>query len=250
MLMQIRKINPHKIAKYFSYLCLIVFCMFAVLASIRIYNTWKVTHLNKELKELKAEIDDKRWDNGLIDLNEDYIGWITIYGTTVDAPVVQSKDNNDYLRKDFNGNYSIAGTLFMDYMVDGYSETDNRIIYGHMMRDNTMFGSLKKYKSLNFFKENNIVYYKDCFGEHYYKLFAALTVAASSTDTEYLNIQEWAKHLDKEGTETMLGTLKDRAYIFQDDIRGENQYIFLVTCDLSRGETGTRLILVGEEMEK
>lgn len=135
----------------------------------------------------------------------------------------------------------------MDEMVDVKDETGNRIIYGHMMNDNTMFGSFKQYKNLEFFKKNNIIRWEDRFGESYYKLFAALLVSGSATNTNYLNIQQWAGHLDEEQTQEMLQTLKDRAYLYQEDpFRGEGQYIFLVTCEYSQYKG--KLVLVGEKL--
>lgn len=244
-----RKLS-RKIAKALSYVTLLVFFLFSLAAASNLYGTWKTNETNGELRDLKAEISDSGedlWAPELLNINKDYVGWLTVYGTNADGPVVQGEDNNEYLRKDFYGNPHEAGTFFMDEMVDVNDETGNRIIYGHMMNDGTMFGSFGQYKNLEFFKKNNIVRWEDRFGESYYKLFAALLVSGSATNTNYLNIQQWAGHLDEAQTDEMLQTLKERAYLYQEDaFRGEGQYIFLVTCDYS--QYAGKLVLVGEKL--
>lgn len=246
-----KKKLSRKAAKIFSYATLFVFCFFSLAATSKLYGTWKTNETNDTLRELKADFVDTgkedEWTPELLSINEDYVGWLTVYGTGADGPVVQGEDNDEYLRKDFYGNYQVSGTFFMDEMVDVEDETGNRIIYGHMMNDNTMFGSFKQYKNLEFFKKNNIIRWEDRFGESYYKLFAALLVSGSATNTNYLNIQQWAGHLDEEQTQEMLQTLKERAYLYQEDpFRGEGQYIFLVTCEYSQYKG--KLVLVGEKL--
>ena len=187
-----KKKLSRKAAKALSYAALFVFCTFSLAATGKLYGTWKTNETNNTLRELKADFVDTgkedEWTPELLSINEDYVGWLTVYGTGADGPVVQGEDNDEYLRKDFYGNYLVAGTFFMDEMVDVKDETGNRIIYGHMMNDDTMFGSFKQYKNLDFFKKNNIIRWEDRFGESYYKLFAALLVSGSSTNTNYLNI--------------------------------------------------------------
>lgn len=234
-----------------SYLFLFACIVCSLVAASKLYRSWETTRTTNELRDLKAVFTDsgeeKDWSDGFLALNEDYVGWLTVYGTAADGPVVQGADNDEYLRTNFYKQPSTAGTFFMDETVDVEDPTSNIIIYGHMMSDGTMFGTLKKYKDLNFFKENNIVRWEDRYGEAYYRLFAALIVSGSSTNTDYLNIQQWAPHLDLEQTQDMLLQLQDRAYIFQEDkLRGENQYIFLVTCDYS--EDAGKLVLVGERL--
>ena len=233
-------------------LLFLIFCIFSLAASVRLYETWKTNRLNDSLRELKADFFDsaEAWNHELLALNEDYVGWLSVEGTRIDGPVVQGEDNNEYVRMDFYRQYSVAGTFFMDEMVDVKDREGNRIIYGHMMNDNTMFGDLKKYKDLDFFKENNIVCWEDRYGTSYYRLFAAAIVSGSATNTEYMNIQEWAGHLNEAETQEMLEILKERSYLYQDNaFRGENQYIFLVTCEKQQTAwQKQKLVLVGEKI--
>lgn len=242
-----------KIAEILSKVTLFLFIAFSIGAISKLYGTYKVNKVNdglrrhKPLSTIEANENDE-WDHPLLLENEDYVGWLTVYGTNADGPVVQGKDNAEYLRTDFYHNKSEAGTLFMDEEVDVKEKDGNRIIYGHMMNDGTMFGTFKKYKDAAFFKENNIVRWEDRYGEHYYRLFAAVLCSGSVANTNYLNIQQWAHHLDEEQTQEMLKTLQDRAFLFQKKpTRGEGKYIFLVTCEYS--QTAGKLVLVGEEVK-
>ena len=74
--------------------------------------------------------------------NEDIVGWIYCEGTPISYPVVQSGDNQYYLHRLINGEYNIAGSIFMDYRNNAELEDNNTIIYGHNMKNNTMFGYL------------------------------------------------------------------------------------------------------------
>ena len=81
--------------------------------------------------------------------NADVYAWLEIPGTTISEPVAQSPtDDNQYLRHDLDGNYTIAGTLFTEHAYNGTSFDDIvTIIYGHHMLDDTMFGNLQMYYS-------------------------------------------------------------------------------------------------------
>ncbi len=77
-------------------------------------------------------------------LNADAAGWLTIPGTGIDHPVVQCEDNDYYLNHSFEGKRSAHGCVFMDYR----STADSRhiVIYGHHMKDGSMFGGLPQYE--------------------------------------------------------------------------------------------------------
>lgn len=84
-------------------------------------------------------------------VSEDAVLWIDIPGTGVSYPVAQAEDNDYYLRRKLNGDNSFAGTVFMDYRNDPAVADDNTILYGHNMRNGSMFGLLKKYGKEEFF---------------------------------------------------------------------------------------------------
>ena len=136
-----------------------------ILILILIFSSYKIVSKISEYKkadniynELQSEKDSLSSSNNIIDLthiNEDYIGWIEIPNTNINYPVLQSEDNNYYLKRDIYKNYLASGSIFLDYRNNDFSD-ENTVIYGHYMRNNTMFGQLKKFKEEKFFNKNKI----------------------------------------------------------------------------------------------
>lgn len=80
-------------------------------------------------------------------INADVIGWITIPCCDVNYPIVQGSDNDKYLTTTYEGKTNSSGTIFMDYANSSDFSDMNTFIYGHNMKNNTMFGSLKKLRN-------------------------------------------------------------------------------------------------------
>lgn len=215
--------------------------------------TKETQDLNVQLVELRQEAeteeDNTDWSKGMLDINSDYKGWLTIYGTQISEPVVQGETNETYLRTNINGEHAEAGTLFLDETTD-LTQDGNLIIYGHKMNDGTMFGTLDKFEDEEFFDNNGTVCWESEKGKEYYQIFALLVLPGYSTDPNFIDLQAWNNVLDEEQTADMLNTIADRASIF----RGESfnlekdKYIFLVTCDYSI--SNGRLVLVGRRLSK
>ncbi len=91
--------------------------------------------------------------------NSDIIGWIYCPDTPINYPVVKGKDNNQYLRTDLKGKYLVSGTIFADYRNGNVGEDSNYIVYGHNMKNSTMFGTLVKYKEQSYYDAHPILYF-------------------------------------------------------------------------------------------
>lgn len=131
--------------------------------------------------------------NGLSKINPDIVAWIYIKDTKVSYPLLHCKDNEKYLKRTFNNKKSDFGSIFIDFrnskdLTDRYS-----LIYGHNTKNGSMFGSLKKYKDINYYKEHPkiLIIYADKLYE--YEIFSAYTTLTDSpaynffytTDSEY-----------------------------------------------------------------
>lgn len=147
---------------------------------------------NKDINQSKENTID------LSSLNKDFICWINIENTNIDYPVVQSNDNSYYLHRDIYGNYLYSGTTFLDYRAD-YRNSKNLIIYGHNMKNTTMFSELEKFKKKDFFNSNPTITLTDKNGERYYNAFAVLLVDKSFgyTIPDFNNDDEYSKFLNK-----------------------------------------------------
>ncbi len=108
-------------------------------------------------KEPEEELPEIDFD-GLRAINEDIVAWIQILGIGVDYPVVQGKDNEHYLHYTFDGKANKAGSIFLDYR-NRSDFTDSKVIlYGHNMKNGSMFSNLKKYQDAGFRKEQGRVF--------------------------------------------------------------------------------------------
>ena len=88
-------------------------------------------------------------------MNNDVIGWLTIYDTTIDYPVVRSpKSNDDYLSKNPKGEWEGAGSLFLDHHNKADYSDYNTIIFGHHMAGPAMFGELDEFLNKSFFDKH------------------------------------------------------------------------------------------------
>lgn len=114
------------------------------------------------------------WDYpALLALCDDAQGYIYQKDTPVSYPIVQAKDNQKYLRTMLNGEYNIAGTIFVDYRCQGGLNSPYAVIYGHNMDDKSMFGSITAYKDEAYYKahpEFEIYAGEECYS---YKVFSA-----------------------------------------------------------------------------
>lgn len=117
--------------------------------------------------------------------NSDMVGWIQIKGTNIDYPVMQTPaDPNYYLKHDFEKNYTDYGCPFMQVNCDVQAPSDNLILYGHNMKDGSMFADLAKYRSKDFWQAHKTVWFDTAAGSSAYEIFAVIhtTVQADAAD--------------------------------------------------------------------
>ena len=158
-----------------------VFALALGVLSWLLYQSWENRQLNRELQSHRpgetADIGTDGILNSFRDLlsqNSDTIGWLTIDGTTIDYVVMHAPDEPDkYLHRDFYGNESRYGTLFVAEECD-VQTSDHIIIYGHHMRDGSMFGALAQYESADFCAEHPNVRFDTIYGPGQYEVVAVV----------------------------------------------------------------------------
>ncbi|MEZ3454137.1 MAG: class B sortase [Oscillospiraceae bacterium] len=130
----------------------------------------------------------------LLNENPDVAGWITVDDTKINNVVLQTDNNEYYLDKDFYGNRNIAGQIYIDYrcIANDYdkNQSDNLIIYGHNQADQTMFGTLKKYKikkdntkNFDFYLDHPTFKFSNLYEEYTYKIVAMFVVEVEPYQT-------------------------------------------------------------------
>lgn len=116
----------------------------------------------------------------LYTLNSDMVGWLKIEDTRVNYPVMQTPDYVDYyLHRNFSKADSSQGCLYAREECDINAPSDNITIYGHNMRDGSMFADLNKYLSRSFWEEHDTIIFDTLTEHHTYRIFAVFRTTAS-----------------------------------------------------------------------
>ena len=139
-------------------ICIFIFCIstWKLYGYYRSYKKAKDSYSKIAKENVKISKNERKIDfKKLKSQNQDIAGWIYIRGTTIDYPIVQGKDNEEYLHQDFNKKKSSSGTIFLDNNCKKDFTSDNNIIYGHHMKNGTMFAQLLKFREKSFLKKHN-----------------------------------------------------------------------------------------------
>ena len=191
---------------------------------ICIYNiSEKLIEYNKADNSYEKIRVEKEEEN-LYDKYEDYRGWIKIDNTNINYPIVQGKDNSFYLDKDINKNYLSSGSIFMNYLNHGFND-ENTVLFGHHMRNKTMFAQLKKYKEKEFFYGNNDIVIEVENGKVLkYKVFSAYVTDAKDNYIK-TNFDDKARYKE------FLEGIKNKSLYKSDiDVNENDKIITLSTC--------------------
>lgn len=133
--------------------------------------------------------------------NSDMVGWMSIDSTTVNAPVMYTpSDPEYYLTHDFEKKYSQSGMLFMDATCIPDSNASNMVIYGHNMKNKTMFSDIESYLNSDFLAEHPVIQFDSLNARAQYQVFAVFELDTSEGNENsmqcyyYRNTADAAKH--------------------------------------------------------
>lgn len=171
--------------------------------------------------------------------NNECIGWLTVKGTGISYPVMQSTaDHQKYLNRDFNGNYSLSGTPFLDYRCS--LESANMIIYGHHMNDGSMFGALMNYTRKSYRDLHKTINFETRDGTKEYTVFSVMKTTSNDT---------WYKFIEAKSAEKFC---KRIAYAKENSLytsgitpSASHQLLTLSTC--TNASEDERLIVIAYE---
>ncbi len=193
------------------------------------------------------EISDAK--KALLKENSDFKGWIKLSNTKIDNPIYQTTNNTYYLDHNQKGQKSVYGALYFDYKNKiTEEETDkNLIIYGHEMKNGSMFGNLKKLKSLNFYKQNPVVEFSTLYKDSTYKIFSIFILNADKKDDDgYIYNIYRQKFIDESDFDIWAAEALQRSIIDTNiDVKMDDNIITLVTC--SNDFENARLIVMARE---
>ena len=195
-----------------------------LIIDICVYKVYIKSTEYKKADKSYEQIRIEKQEESLYDKYEDYRGWIKINNTNIDYSIVQGKDNSFYLDKDINKNYLSSGSIFMNYLNNGFND-ENTVLFGHHMRNKTMFAQLKKYKEKEFFYgDNDIVIEVENDKVLKYKVFSAYV-----TDSKDNYIK--TNFDDKDQYKEFLEDIKNKSQYKSDiDVNENDKIITLSTC--------------------
>ena len=187
----------------------------------------------KTLPVLKNQIDFTQ----LLSVNSDIVGWLRIRALDISYPVVQGKDNDYYLHRTFEKTDNFAGCLFVNSYNMGDFTDQNTIIYGHNMKNGSMFGKLKNFNDPEVFKKSRYFWIFTPDFIYQYRIFSAsvvdktgLTYQISFTDDEFDQFISRAYSNSVVDNQDVTVTKEDR----------------IVTLSTCTGDDSTRFVVMGK----
>lgn len=219
-----------KLKAIINFVVIIIFLLSAYKLIEKHISNKKANEVYSELQEIKenlTENNEESLEEEVLDLsyiNEDYRGWITIENTNINYPILQGEDNDYYLSRDINKEYLKSGSIFLDYRNNNFDDK-NTVIYGHSMRNGTMFGQLKYFKESGALDENKYIYILSPEGKTLkYEIFSVYTsdINDNYIETSFNSDEEYKEFLDK--------ICEKSLFPVNIDISTEDKILTLSTC--------------------
>lgn len=196
------------------------------------------------LEELGIIVPEKKLDwEKLENENKDIYAWIYIPNTIIDYPILQHENEDSfYLRRDLDGNKCTAGCIYSEHTYNNKDFMDfNTLLYGHNMRNGTMFNNLHKFEDSTFFDENRYIYIYTKDNVLVYDIFAAYVTGNHHILAENSGQTETQRqiYLDE------LFGIRDMSAHFRKDVEvdTEDHILTLVTC--VKGKPDNRYFVQG-----
>ncbi len=151
-----------------------------------------VTIVDSDGNSIVVEANSKNW-KGLKKVNKEIVGWIKIDKTVIDYPVLEHKgdsmENQYYLYRNYKGNYSDFGSIFVDYRCTKSVKSKNVILHGHNMgSDSSMFATLTKYPgNLKYYKAAPIIHFDTPEAEGDYAIFSVMRINVDNKNEAIFN---------------------------------------------------------------
>lgn len=178
--------------------------------------------------------------------NQDMIGWIRIDGTVIDYPVMQTPEEPDYyLRRGFDERYSVYGMIYMDASCRLEDSCANYILYGHHMKNGTMFASLEEYISEAYWKEHPELEFDTLEEEGTYEILGAFKLPVSQMNVDFAYKLAAGT---KEDYNQFLDYIKENAF-YDTGVTAQwpEQLVTLTTCEYTQRDG--RFFLVAKKKQ-
>lgn len=190
---------------------------------------WTISREGQEEPEREPVILDKYVD--LYEENSHLTGWLSIEGMKINYPVMQCEDDEYYLHHDFYGNEDKYGCLYVRERADVNTPGTNFVIYGHNMRDGSMFGDLDFYKDEAFFEEHPIISFDTLYEERTYEIVAVFLSRVYREDEEVFKYYDFYEADTQEEFQDFYENIKSMS-LYDTKVTAEygDTFITLSTC--------------------
>lgn len=183
----------------------------------------------------------------LYQMNNDIVGWISIPGTLINYPVMQTPDSTDYyLYRNFSKEYSKHGCIYVREACNVFAPSDNITIYGHRMGDGTMFNALHSYADKEFYEEHSQIQFNTLTENHTYEILSIFRISSSvNSDFPYHLYVDFS---DEEQFNAFVENCYDRA-LYDTGVTASygDKLITLSTCEYT--QVNGRLVVVAKQID-
>lgn len=184
----------------------------------------------------------------LYNKNKNFIGWLKIDGMIIDYPVMQAKDNNFYLKHNFDGENDKNGCIFLDKDCDIVLGNTNFILYGHHMKSGKMFASLKNYADQKFCDEHKIIQFDTIYEKGKYEVMYAFRSHIYNSDEI---VFKYYQFIDANSAEEFNSAMEEMAKLslIETDVEAHygDKLLTLSTCDYQ--EANGRFVVVAKKVD-
>jgi len=183
----------------------------------------------------------------IYELNPDVAGWLRVDGTRINYPVMHTPGRTDYyLQRDFQGEYSAWGCIYAREECDLEAPSDNITLYGHNMKDGSMFAGLNAYTQREFWEQHRYIRFDTLTEHHVYEIFAVFTTTAS--EGEGFAYHEFVDAYDEIDFDTFIAKCLSLS-LYGTDIVPEygDKIICLSTCEYT--QTNGRLVVAAVRID-
>lgn len=180
--------------------------------------------------------------------NMDMVGWIKVEDTNINYPVMHTPDNPDfYLKHGFDKGYTDYGCPYVQENCDVQEPSDNVIIYGHHMKNGSMFCDLEKFKSEDFYKEHKTISFNTLTDKCEYEIVAVFKTFVYSDSPEAFKYYRFVNAETSEQFDEYIAKCKELS-LYDTGVSAEygDKLITLSTCEYSR--TNGRLVVVAKRV--
>lgn len=185
----------------------------------------------------------------LYSMNKELVGWLKVQGTNIDYPVMQSCNKEDfYLDHDFQKNESVRGALFISGEAQISPMDQNLVIFGHNMRDGSMFGELKKYLDKSYWEQNPQIEFDTIYKKGTYRIVSVVRTSVLEEHEEGFRYYWFRNYNNRDEFQQLKDFLEEKqVYKTGETVEYSDTLLMLSTCEYSTDQG--RLVVIAKKIQ-